>query len=50
MGYKTTNDRIVTSHRTDVNDTCARIPELRRELMDSTVGLAMSIKEIKAFV
>jgi peptidoglycan hydrolase CwlO-like protein len=29
MGYKTTNDRIVASLRTDVNDTCAKIPELR---------------------
>ena len=48
--YKTTNDRIVTSLRTDVNDTRAKIPELCRELMDSTVGLATSIKEIEALV
>ena len=49
-GYKTTNDRLVTSVRTDVNDTRAKIPELCPELMDSTVGLAMSIKEIEAIV
>ena len=49
-GYKTTNDRMVTSLRTYVNDTRAKIPELCQELLDSTVGLAMSIKEIEAIV
>ena len=40
LGYKTINDRIVTSLRTDVNDARAKIPKLRQELMYSTVGLA----------
>ena len=48
-GSKTANNWIVTSLCTDVNDTRAKIPELRRELMDSTVGLATSINEIEAF-
>ena len=40
----------MASLRTDVNDTRAKIDELRWELMDSTVGLATSIKEIEAIV
>jgi hypothetical protein len=47
-GYKDNNDKVVATIRTDVNHARAKIPALRRELQDSTVGLAMSIKEIKA--
>jgi hypothetical protein len=49
-GYKDKNDKLVVTLRTDVNDARAKIPALRRELQDSTVGLATSIKEIKAIV
>ena len=51
-GYKAHNNRlvIVTTLRMDVNDACAKIPELCRELVDSTVGLATSVKAIEATV
>ncbi len=49
-GYKDKNNKLVVTLCTDVNNTRAKIPTLRRKLQDSTVGLAMSIKEIKAIV
>ena len=49
-GYKATNDKLMTSLRTDVNDACAKFPELCRELVDSSVGLVTSIKEIEAII
>jgi len=38
-GYRTTNNYTVATLRTDVNDTRARIPELRREIQDSVASL-----------
>ena len=49
-GYRDTNDKLVATLRVDVNDTRARIPDLRRELQDSTAGLVTSIKDIEALV
>jgi len=49
-GYKDTNDTTVATLRTDVNDTRTKFPELRREVQESTTGLATSIKEIDALV
>ena len=49
-GCKASNNRLVTSLRMDVNDPCSKFPELCRELIDSTVGLATSIKEIEAIL
>ncbi len=49
-GYKDKNDKLVVTLSTDVNDARAKIPALCRKLQDSTVGLAMSIKEIEAIV
>jgi hypothetical protein len=49
-GYKDKNNKLVVTLRTDVNNTSAKIPALHRKLQDSTVGLATSIKEIKAIV
>jgi methyl-accepting chemotaxis protein len=60
-GYKDTNNELIATLRTDVNNTCAKIPELRREVQDSavelrqeyqdsTAGLATSIKEVAALI
>ncbi len=49
-GYKDKNDKVVFTLCTEVNNACAKIPALRCKLQDSTVGLATSIKEIKAIV
>ena len=49
-GCKASNNRLVTSLRMDINDPCSKFPELCRELIDSTVGLATSIKEIEAIL
>jgi hypothetical protein len=49
-GYKDKKDKLVVTLRTDINGACAKIPALRRELQDSPVGLATSIKEIEAIV
>ena len=38
-GYKDTNNDLVATLRTDVNDTRAKIPELRRDYQDSAAGL-----------
>ncbi len=49
-GYKDNKDKLVSTLRTDVNNACAKIPALQREIQDSTVGLVRSIKEIEAIV
>ena len=49
-GYKDTNTDLVATLRTDVNDTLAKIPELRRDYQDSAAGLTTSIKEVAALV
>jgi predicted nucleic acid-binding Zn-ribbon protein len=60
-GYKDTNNELIATLRTDVNNTRAKIPELRREVQDSavelrqeyqdsTAGLATSIKEVAALI
>ncbi len=49
-GYKDKKDKLVVNLRTDVNNTHTKIPALCHKLQDSTVGLATSIKEIKAIV
>ena len=49
-GYKDTNNTTVATLRTDVKDTRARFPELRREVQESTAGLATSIKELAALI
>ena len=49
-GYKDTNNELVATLRTDVNDTRAKIPELRRDYQDSAAGLTTSIKEVAALV
>ena len=45
-GYKATSETIVATLCSDVNDTWARIPELRREIQDSVA----SLKTIEALV
>ncbi len=49
-GYKDTNDKLVATLRMDVNDTRVKIPELRREIQDSTVGLVTSNGMVQANV
>jgi len=49
-GYKDTNDTIVATLRTDVNDTHAKFPGLRREIQELTAGLTTSIKDVEALV
>jgi len=60
-GYKDTTNELLATLCTDVNDTCAKIPESRREVQDSAVelcreyqdsaaGLATSIKEVTALI
>jgi chromosome segregation ATPase len=39
-GYKDTNNELIATLRTDVNNTRAKIPELRREVQDSAVSSA----------
>ena len=49
-GYKDTNNDLVATLRTDVNDTRAKIPELCRDYRDSAAGLTTSIIEVAALV
>ncbi len=49
-GYKDKNDKLVVTLNTDINDARAKIPALCWELQDSTIGLATSIKKIKAII
>jgi len=49
-GYRDTTNELVATLRTDVNDTRAKIPELRRDYQDSAAGLTTSINEVAALV
>ena len=49
-GYKDTNNELVATLRTDVNDTRAKIPKLHRDYQDSAAGLTTSINEVAALV
>ena len=49
-GFKDTNNELVATLHTDVNDTRAKIPELLRKYQDSAAGLATSIKEVAALI
>jgi chromosome segregation ATPase len=49
-GYKDTNDTTVATLRTDINDTRAKFPDLRREIQELNAGLTTSIKDVEALV
>ena len=49
-GYKDTNNDLVATLRTDVNDTRAKIPELRRAYQDSAADLTTAINDVATLV